>query len=261
MNAFGKWAAKLRALTARQGFSCDSCGVEVFEYPKRRLCGDCESRLARNDTRSCPLCGRETVADGTCLDCKRLAPYFNKGCAPFTYNTLTAKLINRLKNGNRRIAYFFGEEIAKALLARVQTLQERFGGDRYALNGEKLLIIPVPLTRERRRERGYNQAEELAFVIAAELERLGVATEIDLELLTKTRETDKQKELGLKGRVENVRGAYHVHKRNACKKRTALLVDDIMTTGATGSECARVLKNAGVEVVYFAVCAALGEMK
>lgn len=261
MNAFGKWAAKLRALTARQGFSCDSCGVEVFEYPTHRLCEDCESRLVKNNLRICPLCGRETLANGVCLDCKTLAPYFNKGCAPFTYNTLTAKLINRLKNGNRRLAYFFGEEIAKALLERVKTIQERFGGGRYALNGEKLLIIPVPLTRERQRERGYNQAEELAFVIAAELEKLGVATEIDLELLTKTRETNMQKDLGIKERTENARGAYHVHKRSACEKRAVLLVDDIMTTGATGSECARVLKNAGAEVVYFAVCAALGEMK
>ena len=260
MNVFGKWAAKLRALTSRQGFSCDSCGVEVFEYPKRRLCENCESGLAKNNRRFCPLCGRETIADGLCLDCKSFAPYFNKGCVPFTYNTLTAKLINRLKCGNRRLAYFFGEEIAKALLERVGIIQGQFGGNRYALNGEKLLIVPVPLTRERKRERGYNQAEELAFVIAAELEKQGVATEIDLELLMKTRETDKQKELGIKERRENTRGAYRAHKRKACEGRTVLLVDDIMTTGITGNECARTLKNAGAEKVYFAVCAALGEM-
>lgn len=261
MNAFGKWTAKLRAWSARRGFSCDSCRVEIFEYPKRRLCEDCQSQLVKNEKYSCFVCGRPTVTDGACLDCKILSPRFNNGCAPFAYGGLAAQLINRMKTGDRRLAHFFGEEMAKALLARMQSISEEFGGGRYEANEKKLLIVPVPLTRGRRRERGYNQAEELAVVVAAELEKQGVAVEIDFDVLVKTRETDKQKELGVQGRLENVRGAYRVHKRKACKDRAVLLVDDIMTTGATGSECARVLKNAGAKAVYFVTCAALAERK
>jgi predicted amidophosphoribosyltransferase len=61
--------------------------------------------------------------------------------------------------------------------------------------------------------------------------------------------------------MENASGAYHVHKRAFCKGRTILLIDDIMTTGATGSECAKLLLGAGAKEVYFLVAAATPEKK
>ena len=135
----------------------------------------------------------------------------------------------------------------------------------YALNeenvAEKLLILPVPLTKDREIERGYNQSQDLCEVIADELSRLGLAVETDENTLVKRRETALQKRLGLMARKENVSGAYRVSKRKFCQGKTIVLVDDVMTTGTTGSECARVLKNAGAEKVYFLTTASLPEIK
>jgi ComF family protein len=210
--------------------------------------------MRKNDGRTYPKCGRKTAAEGVCLSCKSRLPRFTRGYSPLVYRGETAAFINRIKNGTPALAPYFAECMAERLQEEWQDL-ERFLGE------EKLLIVPVPLTEKRRLERGYNQAEELSETLCKRLQESGYGVELDTEILQKTRETAQQKHMDRKARQENVAGAYHVHKRSACEKRAVLLVDDIMTTGATGSECARVLKNAGAEVVYFAVCAALGEMK
>ncbi len=138
-------------------------------------------------------------------------------------------------------------------------LENGFGEGMYALNEKTALIVPVPLTAERERERGYNQAEDLAFIIRDCLQKQGILAEVGEEVLIKTRQNLLQKELGIEMRIENALGAYHVHKRRVCKDKIILLVDDIMTTGATGNECARALRGAGASAVYFLTCASLAE--
>ena len=255
MSRLAKWARALRDKSARHGFACDCCGVEIFDYPKHRVCKSCDESLAKNTARTCFICGRKTYSDGACLDCKSFVPCFDKGCSPFIYDGEVASLINRLKNGGLRLAYFFAERLVDAFLDSAQ-------GGRYALNeNTDLIIVPVPLTKERRKERGYNQAEELAFVAQGLFNKRGIRARVAENLLIKTRETPSQKDLGVSKRRENAKGAYRVKERKACKDSVILLIDDIMTTGATGNECARVLKNAGAKWVYFATCASLAEQK
>ena len=103
MKRFGE---KLRTFFARFGHTCDSCGVELFNYPKERLCADCEKALIRNCELVCPKCGRKTRASGVCLACKQNLPNFTVSFSPFTYEGLTASLINRLKNGDRYLSNF-----------------------------------------------------------------------------------------------------------------------------------------------------------
>ena len=253
MKKSKRWARKLRDFCARRGYSCDACGAEIFEYPKKRVCDACREELRKNDKLFCNTCGRKTWSKGVCLDCKAVAPRFDKGCSPFVYQGRVAYLINRMKRGGLRLVYFFGEEMTR------HALESGFGEGRYALNEKTALIIPVPLTIERERERGYNQAEELAYVVRDCLQKQGFSAEVGEQVLIKTRETSLQKELGIEKRLENAQGAYRVHKRTVCRDKIILLVDDIMTTGATGSECARVLKNAGASAVYFLTCASLTE--
>ena len=224
--------------------------------------------MRKNDKLRCDKCGRRTQAQGVCLTCKRDMPSFTQGIAPFVYRAETASLINRIKNGNPRLAYYFGERMSECLLAEMQRQKAAFDGGRYALSEDEYqkgrknpLIIPVPLTARKEKIRGYNQAAELARAVTRSLQAAGVDAELDLEILQKRRETQQQKQSGFQARRENVAGAYHVHKRTACKGRTIILIDDIMTTGATGSECASRLFGAGAKEVLLLVAAALPEQQ
>jgi ComF family protein len=265
MNKLELFFKKLRTYASARGFACDGCKAELFDYPAHRLCDDCYNALEFNDIHTCQKCGRKSVTEGVCLSCKSVLPTFDKGVSPFVYRGTTAAFINRMKNGERRLSYFFGEQLAKAVLVRLPELKTRFDRGRYETNdentAEKLLVVPVPLTKDRQMERGYNQSQELCEVLTEELNRLGVLAETDEEVLVKNRETALQKRLGVISRMENVSGAYRVHKRKLCQNRVILLVDDIMTTGATGNECARVLKNADAEKVYLLTSASLPEQK
>ena len=246
-----KWIdflTKIRKKLLTVGYTCDNCGRELFDYPEYRFCVSCEEKMPKAK-RTCPKCGRETVAEGICLTCKGDMPTFTQGVAAFSYKGEAAGVVNRMKNGKHRLASYLGERMADAVLPILQ--------------GEpsEILLIPVPLTESRKKERGYNQAERLAEAVESRLQAAGVAVRLDAELLEKRRETELQKQKTRRERAENVRGAYHVKKRKECKDKTIVLVDDILTTGATGSECARLLLSAKASKVIFLVAAALPEQK
>lgn len=250
MHIFARIAEKLRAATEDHGYTCDSCGKEIFCYPVHRLCKECESKMPRIGDKFCEKCGRERVSDGVCLDCKARVPKFTQGFMPFVYRGAAAAMVNRMKMNAPILALFFGEEMAR-------TFAERYEGEK----SEPFLIVPVPMTATAKRQRGYNQAERLAKALCKELIHLGFIAEMDEEILQKRRETAEQKHMSFQERADNVAGAYHVHKRKACKDRAILLVDDIMTTGSTASECARRLLGAGAAAVYFLSATALSERK
>jgi len=109
------------------------------------------------------------------------------------------------------------------------------------------LIVPVPLHPSRRRERGFNQSELLAagLVRALARQRGGAAPQIAKACLRRKRVTPPQTGLSVAARRENPRGAFEVVKPDAVQGRMIVLVDDVMTTGATLSACARALKRAG----------------
>ncbi|MBQ9728421.1 MAG: ComF family protein [Clostridia bacterium] len=268
MSFWERMRIKLRGRDSARGYVCDCCGAEVFYYPLQRLCGACEESLQRNEIRVCKKCGRKTVTEGVCLSCKRNLPKFSFGLSPFVYQGKTALLVNKIKNGDRRLAFYFGERMAERLIdASWEDTGLHMG--RYALNENSqeenpersLLVLPVPLTKERQTERGYNQAAELARVVAETLQTRGFSAVYDEDVLWKRKETLLQKRLGFIARSENVAGAYHVHKRKECRGRTIVLVDDILTTGATGNECGKLLLSAGAQRVIFLVAASLPEKK
>ena len=234
---------KIRALFAKGGYTCDGCGREAFSYPEKRLCDDCAATLRKNAGFVCEKCGRKARSQGVCLACKQNLPEFAKGYSPFVYAGFAASLVNRLKNGERNLSNFFGEEMSAYVAEKIENPQE-------------LIVVSVPMTKERQTARGYNQAAELAKTVANNLDLL-----YDEEVLIKTRDAVGQKYLSGKERTENVRGAYRVHKRAFVRDKRVLLIDDVMTTGATGSECARILKNAGADEVIFLTAASLREPK
>jgi ComF family protein len=109
------------------------------------------------------------------------------------------------------------------------------------------IIVPVPLHSSRRRERGYNQSELLALGLARKLKSIAAAAtpRVLRDGLCRKRATPPQTGLTVAARRENVRGAFEVARAEQIHGRRIIVVDDVMTTGATVSACARALKRAG----------------
>lgn len=256
MRFWERIKAKFRGYTISNGYVCDGCGAELFDYPTHRLCERCESNLAYNDKEICPKCGRQTTALGICLTCKGHLPKFTAGYTPFVYRSTVASLVNRLKNGNPRLALYFGEEMAEYFFKRWERISV-FQGE----EAEEVLVVPVPITKAKRLERGYNQAEELAKRICEKLREKGVHAREEFCGLEKAKDTLQQKHMDASSRRKNVEGAYRVKEKKLFKGKSVLLIDDIMTTGSTASECSERLLAAGAKEVFFLVAAALPERK
>ena len=114
---------------------------------------------------------------------------------------------------------------------------------------DSALVAPVPLHTSRRRERGFNQADLLARGLIRNLRREGRELQLVTDLLRRVRATLPQVGLSANARRENVRGVFSVSQPERVRNRTVVLVDDVMTTGATLSACAAALKRSGASRV------------
>lgn len=118
----------------------------------------------------------------------------------------------------------------------------------------ELCVVPVPLHKRKSRQRGFNQAELIAHA-ALKLMASTRRFRLDTGILQRCRETESQIGLSRHQRRENMRGAFVVARPSKLAGCQILLVDDVMTTGTTVSECARVLRRAGASKVYVATVA------
>jgi ComF family protein len=199
---------------------CGDAGADGLD-----LCAACAAELPRN-TSCCARCALPLPnPTPLCGACQRKPPPWQAAWAPFRYGWPLDRLEARYK---------FGRELAAgrtlgALWKRVPPPV-----------APPTLILPVPLHRARLRQRGYNQALELARPLGR---ALGIPVRHDL--LLRARATAAQTELDAPARRRNVRGAFALREGATLPAHVALL-DDVMTTGATLAECARVLGRAGV---------------
>ena len=213
---------------------CLSCGGEVAEPGS--LCPACWSAMVFLGDPACACCGLPFELDPgdgmVCGACARQTPRFGRARAVFRYDDSSKGLILRFKHGDRLEGVgAFARWMARA------------GGE---MLKEADLLVPVPLHRWRLLSRRYNQAALLANAIG----RLaGVAVEPCM--LLRTRRTVSQGHLGHDARARNVAGAFKAHDRLRARLegRRVVLIDDVMTSGATVDECARVLLKAGAAAV------------
>lgn len=201
------------------------CGVDLNEHPD--CCESCRKTLPHWSS-GCRRCALELAhAVDECGGCLSSPPRFERAHAAFGYRDAVARLVQRFK--------FSGD------LAAGRVLAQWLAGHLLDVGAElPEMLVPVPLHRARLWRRGFNQSELLCRDLSDQLGDLPWS-----RLLRRTRATAMQSELPAERRRGNVRGAFSVYTGAALPGHIAL-VDDVMTTGATLSECARVLQRAGI---------------
>jgi len=196
------------------------------------LCDACAKELPKLPSPRCPHCALPTPNGEICGNCLAHPPHFDTCLAAFEYDFPLDKLVQSFKYGHRlTLGAYFGRTLAT--LIATATIDA---------------IIPLPLHPERLRERGFNQALELARPVAKALSR-----PIETSSCHRIRHTPAQAGLAWRERVKNMRGAFHCSEDFS--GRHMVLVDDVMTTGASLNECARTLKLHGAASVTLLVVA------
>ena len=219
-----KWLAK-HVLPA----SCVLCG-DAGQADDLDLCAGCQTDLPQL-ARACQLCAEQlhgAPSQLICGACLRRPPRFHRTHCAFNYGYPVDHLVRALKYGDR-LAYarVLGTLLAQSLAkARIDPWPE--------------CIIPIPLATKRFRERGFNQAMEVGKQLAWQL-----ALPLRADVLVRRRDTREQAGLERDERRRNVRGAFALLQSPQAKH--VAILDDVVTTGSTANEVARVLKRAKVE--------------
>ncbi len=223
--------------------ACMACDAPVAAPIS--LCAGCWSALPEIAGARCCQCGLPLPlvwqAESHCLGCLREPPPFERATAAYLYEGPARQVVVRLKHGK--------ESWARPMAAAMQR-----AAPGWASPGR--LLVPVPLHRWRLASRGYNQA----LLLARELARLEGA-DIAADWLLRVKHTPSTRGLKRAQRLRNVSGAFRLRPGAAArlKGRHVVLVDDVMTTGATAAACARVLRRGGaarVDVLTYARVAA-----
>lgn len=202
------------------------------------ICRPCQTQLPTNPVH-CPRCALPLPAtqpnSAVCGQCLRKPPAFDSALAPLIYAPPVSHLISQLKY-HRRLAT--GQTFARLIGQRVAALEQPLPD----------AIIPVPLHRQRLRQRGFNQSVEIARPLAKLINRPLLINQAERHKITAP-------QTGLSGpaRRKNLRGAFTVN--SSISQRRVALIDDVMTTGSTASELATTLKKAGVAEVAIWVVA------
>jgi len=220
--------------------TCVVCSgnAERLEY----LCASCRSRAPRICAPFCAKCSEPFFGAITqafsCANCEHRILHFDCAVAAYRSRGLVRKLVHDFKYGRQRhlrypLAEWLGETLNDPRLR-----DRRFD-----------VIVPVPLHPARERERGFNQAALLAELVAS---KAALPLRFVLERI---RYTTTQTAYDRAERMENLHDAFRLRKNRDVRQLRVLLIDDVLTTGSTLSECARILKAAGAISVHAATAA------
>lgn len=219
---------------------CPICDKVIL--PKDNICPACRKKIHTTAEPVCMKCGKPLSNERKeyCFNCGKRNYNFTQGKALWIYEKEVKMSVYRFKYQNKReYGKVYASEIVK-----------RYGG--WIENKKIQAIIPIPLHRNRKRKRGYNQAE----VLAKEIGRI-LDLPVDTKLLIRVRDTKPQKMLDDAERKNNLKKAFKITE-NIVQLNHILLIDDIYTTGSTLDAAASALKAAGVRHVY-TCCISIGK--
>ena len=227
--------AKLAELIFFPSF-CELCS-SLLEFPEERIiCRSCWENMISLPSSYCLCCGRffgASVEPHLCQECVQKRPSFT---SHRSFGRYTGKLKDAILLYKYRRFQVLGRDFAR--------LMHRTLGREESIWWEASVIIPVPLHKKRKKERGFNQAQG----IAEELARLK-RIELDEGVLVKVKNVPPQTLLEIEEREKNVSGVFRVVGEEKIKGKIVLLVDDVYTTGSTVKECSLVLREAGAKEV------------
>lgn len=220
------WSDVLDVLFPERCLGCD----RVLSQPRTFFCDDCAHEVEEIPAQACACCSEPgNHPRGVCRRCTRRPPKFKSAYAPFEHSGAVARAIQRFK-------YEGHPELARPLGALLLVRSKGF------LAEAPNLVVPLPLHAARYRERGYDQTA----LLAVEVARAGGRTLRD-DALTRVKPTARQVGQTDEERAANVAGAFEASA--AVKGARLLLVDDVLTTGATANEAAQALLHAGAAEV------------
>jgi ComF family protein len=217
--------------------SCKVCGIRIGSVETPGLCAGCWSTTQFLDGPCCPRCGKPFVSEAAlsyspnhhCGDCREKPPHYDRAISVALYDKALAEAIHLFKYSKKNQ---WAKPLGRLLLKRVSEF------------GPLDVVLPVPLHPKRLREREFNQSLLLAREVS-----LAFGIPLQGDNLHRVRWTRPQVELNGEERRKNVRKAFEVKWPDRLEDRCVLLIDDVLTTGATVNECARVLKRAGAKTV------------
>ncbi|MDO4803764.1 MAG: ComF family protein [Lachnospiraceae bacterium] len=212
----------------------------VGEY----ICPECEKRLPIIESARCRKCGKPVEAyEAVCRDCAGTRHLYDRGIGIYRYESVMREAVSFLKyKGRREYGEAMGVYAARAARSELATWRPE-------------VIVPIPIHQDRLRERGYNQAEVIARAVSKESGiRLAAGG------LVRKGSTSALKALSSRERYESLARVFAVGS-GLMGVKSALIVDDIYTTGATVDAGAKILRSAGVGRIYFlSVCIGGGFM-
>jgi len=209
---------------------CKICGNKLGKDRKGCICGNCWSKIKIIKPPFCVYCGKQLFShdESFCADCTRERFSFVDNRSVGIYEGVLKEGIHLLKyKSYSSLAKYFGELM-------VNFIEENGGVD------DIDCIIPVPMYKKKQNKRDYNQAELLGRYLA-EYFKIPLFTDV----LIRVKETSPQHELSREERFLNVKDVFGVINSHKIKWACILLVDDILTTGATADECSKVLLGSG----------------
>lgn len=216
---------------------CAACETLLDDSDRGIVCGRCWARLPLLRAPQCARCGHPRAARGACGGCALLPPYVRAARSLcWVPHEVSSAILSALKyDGWPAVATAIGER-----LARIPWPED--------VAAERTALVPVPLASVKQRARGYNQAERLAQAVAEQWE-----IPVWRDALERTRATPSQTRLTPGERLANVHGAFSLGDSRArdVRGQHLILVDDVLTTGATLNACAATLFGAGARTVSY----------